>query len=591
MRDVARRILYVGKAKNLRNRIRSYFQKSEALSPKTKVLVKKIASVEFTVTNTELEALLLECNLIKKHRPRYNVRLKDDKNYPYVVLDFTKAFPQFRITRKVTTSPCLKYFGPYSTGVRNISRFLLKTFQIRDCSESKFKNRSRPCLNYEIKTCTAPCVGYVTEEDYAKQIREASLFLNGKKQLLVKTLKTEMSESSEKTNYEHAAIVRDKIVAIERITEKQNAILTEQRKNIDVVGYFEMENEIQWAILFVRNGFLVGRHTEKIKRVVETSDEAKVSFLEQFYTQGLLPDEVWVSEEFEGRKTLESLLAQKAKRAFKLQVKRGESPLRLLGMAQENAKLIYLDGKNKTKESASVELQNVFSLPDPPQTIEAIDVSNFQGTNPAVALVHFADERPLKSRYRLYYPKSITGQDDFGMIYETVMRRFSKLEDNPPPDLLLIDGGKGQLSSAKRALDELGFHIPLVSIAKARTESGFTLKKVERSEERLFIPGRKNPIILREGHPALMLLQQLRDEAHRFSIKSHRARREKETLQASELTDIAGIGPKKREKLLKHFGSMEALKLATLDELIESGLDQKTALTVLDSWDEPDSTE
>ena len=226
MKDVTGRILYIGKAKNLRNRIRSYFQSSEKLSPKTRSLVKRISLLEFTVTHTELEALLLECNLIKKHRPRYNIRLKDDKNYPYVVLDFTHPFPQFLVTRKITASPELRYFGPFSGGIREISRFLLKTFQIRDCSDSKFKNRTRPCLNFEIGTCTAPCVDYVTQTEYAKQVQEAILFLKGKKQALVDGLKKQMQDASEKWEYEKAKNIRDKITAINRITEKQNAVLT-----------------------------------------------------------------------------------------------------------------------------------------------------------------------------------------------------------------------------------------------------------------------------------------------------------------------------------------------------------------------------
>ncbi|NDD03722.1 MAG: excinuclease ABC subunit C, partial [Proteobacteria bacterium] len=232
MKDSTGRILYVGKAKVLRNRIRSYFQDPEKLTPKTRALTKRIASLEFTVTHTELEALLLECNLIKKHRPRYNVRLKDDKNFPYVVLDFTHPFPQFRITRKVIPSPELRYFGPYSGGIREIGRFLLKTFQIRDCSDSKFKNRTRPCLNYEIGTCTAPCVDYVSQSDYAKQIEDAIMFLKGRKQDLVTKLKQEMLLASEKLEFERARGFRDKISAIERITEKQNAVLTEKQKDI-----------------------------------------------------------------------------------------------------------------------------------------------------------------------------------------------------------------------------------------------------------------------------------------------------------------------------------------------------------------------
>lgn len=585
MKDVTGRILYVGKAKNLRNRIRSYFQSSDKLSPKTRSLVKKIYTLEFTVTHTELEALLLECNLIKKHRPRYNIRLKDDKNYPYVVLDFTHPFPQFRITRRITASPELRYFGPFSGGIREISRFLLKTFQIRDCSDSKFKNRTRPCLNYEIGTCTAPCVDYVSQTDYAKQVEEAVLFLKGKKQALVQNLKQQMQEASEKWEYEKAKSIRDKISAIDRITEKQNAVLTEKQKDIDVVGIFLGDQELSIAVLFIRNGFLTGRRTIKVPLTLDSVEKTTLEFLEQFYLVSLIPDEVWLASDFEERHLLESLFTEKAQKKVKIRVPRTEQPLRLLGMAYENAKLIYQDLKNKQAASASEELKKVLDLAEIPQTIEGIDVSNLQGKNPAIALVHFCDERPLKSRYRLYYPKKVEGQNDFAMIHEVVFRRFSKA-DPPPPDLLLIDGGKGQLAAAERALQEAGIEIPLLALAKSRTQSAFTRKQVEKSEERIFVPRRKNPIILKEGHPALRLLQQVRDEAHRFSIESHRRRRSKELLGKSSLTDLPGLGEISRKKLLKTFGSIEAIKNADQESLVKAGLTTPQAETILNYFNQ-----
>ncbi len=580
MKDVTGRILYVGKAKNLRNRIRSYFQASERLSPKTRSLVKKIAHLEFTVTHTELEALLLECNLIKKHRPRYNIRLKDDKNYPYVVLDFTHPFPQFKITRKVTASPDLRYFGPFSGGIHEISRFLLKTFQIRDCSDSKFKNRTRPCLNYEIGTCTAPCVNYVTQTDYAKQVEEAVLFLKGKKQALVQNLKEQMHDASEKWEYERAKSIRDKIAAIDRITEKQNAVLTEKQRDIDVVGVFLGENELSVAVLFIRNGFLTGRRTLKLPLTLDSVEQTTLEFLEQFYLVSLVPDEVWLATDFEERLLIESMLTERAQKKVKVRIPRTEQPLRLLGMAYENAKLIYQDSKTKGLVSASDELQRVLNLPESPQTIEGIDVSNLQGQNPAIALVHFCDERPLKSRYRLYYPKTVEGQNDFAMIYEVVSRRFSK-PDPPPPDLLLIDGGKGQLASAEKALKDLKIDIPILALAKSRTKSGFTRKQIEKTEERIFVPLRKNPILLKETNPALKLLQQVRDEAHRFSVESHRRRRKKEMLETSQLSDLPGIGKTTRKRILQHFGSLEAVAQATFDTLTTAGLNKNQAETLL----------
>jgi len=581
MRDIAKRILYVGKAKSLRARVRSYFQSPQQLSPKTRVLVQRIASVEFTVTNTELDALLLECNLIKKHRPRYNIRLKDDKNFPYIVLDFTRAFPQFRVTRRVTPSPDLSYFGPFSGGIRDVSRFLLKTFQIRDCSEGKFRNRKRPCLNYEIGTCTAPCVDLVSQEAYSKQVREAVLFLKGKKHQLVADLKKEMREASDLQEYEKARMLRDKIEGIEKLTEKQDAVLVDKLHDIDVVGCYIAETEIQWVVLFVRGGQLTGRRAERVK-IPLNPEESLQAFLEQFYTISLIPDEVWVTDDFPDRETFQELLTLQAGKPIKVQVKRGEKPLRLLGMAQENAKLLYQQALNRPI-SATELLQRALQLPEAPHSIEGIDVSNFQGKDPAVALVHFADERPLKSRYRLYYPRTVEGSNDFAMIHEVVLRRFSK-PDPPPPDLLMIDGGKGQLAAAVKALEECGISVPVCSLAKARTESAFTRKEVSRSDERVFVPNRKNPLALKPGDPALMLLQRVRDEAHRFSVVSHQRRRTKWSVSGSPLEDIPGIGEKTKEKLLKAFGNAQALGKATVAELTQMGVSEPVALRILERF-------
>jgi excinuclease ABC subunit C len=572
MRDAGSRILYVGKAKNLRNRVRSYFQNLDALTPKTRLLIRKIAEIEFTVTNTELEALLLECNLIKKHRPRYNIRLKDDKNYPYVVLDFTHPFPQFRITRKVIPSPKLKYFGPYSGGVNEIGRFLLKTFQIRDCSDAKFKNRTRPCLNYEIGTCTAPCVDLVSEENYAKQVREATLFLRGKKQVLLQTLKKEMRTASEKMEYEQAKTIRDKIRSVEKMTERQDAVHAEANKDIDILGCYVGDHEVQWVVLFVRAGLLTGRRAERMPLALDSLDEAIRTFLEQFYSVSLIPDEVWITSDFADRAPTEAFLKQRSGKIVRIRVRRSEKPMRLLGMAYENAKLLYLEKNQEKKDSASEELRRVLDLPDVPHSVEGIDVSNLQGEVPAVAVVHFNDERPLKSRYRLYYPKTVIGQNDFAMIHEVVLRRFGKLQENPPPDLLLIDGGKGQLQAAIKALQELKVEVPILALAKSHTESAFALKHVQKSEERIFLPNRKNPLVLKEGNPALRLLQQVRDEAHRFSVKSHRVRRRKRTLEESPLTDISGVGEKTKALLLQHFGSPQRIAAASVEELVLAGV-------------------
>lgn len=569
MRDETGRILYVGKAKNLKNRIRSYFVDPERLSPKTRILIPKVRNLEFTVTPTELEALLLECNLIKKHRPRYNIRLKDDRNFPYVVLDFTHPFPQFRITRKVTISPELRYFGPYTSSIRDISRFILKTFQIRDCSEAKYRNRTRPCLNYEIGTCTAPCVALVSQEKYASQIQDAILFLEGKTKELVERLTSEMGAASEVMEYERAKLLRDRIHAIELLQERQEAVLTDHQKNVDVIGSYTKGGEIQWVVLFVRGGLLTGRRTEKTPIPLEDG-EGMQRFLEQFYFVSVVPDEVWVAEDFAERETLQAMIEAQVGRPFLIRVRKGEQGMRLLGMAYENAKLL-LEDPTKNKLSASQEVQEALELPDLPQTIEGIDVSNLQGESPAVALVHFSDERPLKSRYRLYYPRTVEGQNDFAMIHEVVTRRFAKA-DPPHPDLLLIDGGKGQLSAAVKALEDLGCKVPVCSIAKSRTAGGFTLKEVDKSDERIFVPNRKNPVNLKAGTPGLLLLQSVRDEAHRFSVKHHRNRRTKASMEGSLWDSILGIGPKSKFLLQKKFGDFDTFLNASVEQIVDAGI-------------------
>lgn len=571
MRDAQGKILYVGKAKHLRNRVRSYFQKAEGLSAKTQVLVRKIQTLEFTVTNNELEALLLECNLIKQHRPRYNIRLKDDKNFPYFKLDFSHPFPSFDITRKVVPEPKVRYFGPYGAGVRDISRFLLKTFQIRDCSDSKFANRKRPCLSYEIGTCTAPCVDYVTQENYAKQVRDAVLFLNGRKRELSASLKREMDEASSAMEYEKARIVRDKLYALEKITAKQDMVLGERKKDIDVLGAYVGENEVQWILLFIRGGYLTGRRAFRVSLGVDSVEEALPSFLQQVYSKALVPDEIWVASDFPDRAALQAVLEKGAEKRVLIRVGRNEKSLRLLGMAQENAKLLYLDSRKDRPQSAGEALSAALDLAEPPFTVEGIDISNLQADAPVGSLVHFEDGVPVKSRYRLYYPKTVEGQNDFAMIREVVLRRFRDAE-NPRPDLLLIDGGKGQLGAALSALKELEIDQPICSLAKARTESAFTRKEVSRSDERIFLPGRKNPVVLRQGDPALALLARVRDEAHRFGVKNHRRRRDKNSLEGSPLQALRGIGPKTKERLLKEFGTLEAVLAASDDALRALGL-------------------
>ncbi len=422
-------------------------------------------------------------------------------------------------------------------------------------------------------------MGYVTQQAYGKQVQEAILFLKGKKKELLATLKKQMDAYSLKMEYERARNIRDKIFSVKKITEKQNVVLSNNQKDIDVVGYFSNGNEIQWVVLYVRAGLLTGRRTHRLKLSAESPETVIQTFLEQTYIHALIPDEIWIPTDFVERHSLEKLLSQRSQRDVKILVRRSENSLRLLGMAYENAKLIFEE--NKIETDPAIELQKTLGLKGPPIHIEGIDVSNLQIEAPVVSLVHFEQGRPDKSRYRLFYPKLVQSQNDFAMIYEGVLRRFKDM-DNPAPDLLLIDGGKGQLQAAARALQEHSLNIPICALAKARTQHGFTRKELQKVQERIFLPNRKNPVLLNSGHPALCLLQQIRDEAHRFAIKGHRRRRSKSRLAESTLTQMRGIGQRTRQKLLKYFGGMDQISNASIDELKGAGITQSQAEAVYD---------
>ncbi len=576
MRDSSNRVIYVGKAKNLKKRISSYFRNPSNLDVKTAILVKKINSIEFSITLNELEALLLENTLIKKHQPRYNMRLKDDKNYPYLVFNLKHKFPNFYVTRRVDSSPNLRYFGPYNSGVKELTRFIEKTFQIRDCGNSKFSNRQRPCLNYEIKLCTGPCVGLINENEYNKRVHEAFLFLSGKKEKLITRLKNQMKEASKLFKFEIAKEFRDKINTINEVFQKQNVVLFKCKKDIDIITYLKTNDEIIFVVLFIRSGNLVGKKNIRTSNATGSSSEIVETFISQFYSGSIFPpDEIWIEEKIR-KINLEKLIF--AIHGKKVKIKIPNTAKNLFAIAKENAKAYQ---EEKHVKSMSEDLKDMLFLSEKPEIITAIDVSNLEERAPVVGVVVFYDEKPDKKMYRLYHPRLSEGQDDTYMIYEGVLRHF-KNTDNIS-DLLVVDGGKAQLNSALRALRELNVDIPICAIAKSRTERDFYSPIIEKTEERIFVPFQKNPIIPKENRPGLKLIQMIRNEAHRFALRGHRIRRNAE--MDSWLTDIPGIGEKNRIKILKAFDSPDSLKKASYDDLIKAGLNSKAAKSLLKKID------
>lgn len=561
MKDSTGVILYVGKAKHLRNRLTSYFQRIPHEIPRIEFLVQKIERFEVILTETEKEALILECTLIKKHKPHYNIRLKDDKHYPYLKIDLSQAFPKVEWTRKVRRGDKARYFGPFpsSYAARTTLELLIETYKLRDCSDNTFRHRSRPCMLYQIGKCTAPCVGEVTETQYALQIKEVISTLEGKNKKILKMLESEMKEAANEENYEDAAFLRDRLLNLKTVTDIQVVDEAGASRNRDVIGLMIKGVIAQAAILQIRSGKLVSvkhihlNHVEwggegDWNEVDEKSDAhlEKQDFLFQFLSQYYLeekadtsdaPGEVAFNEpvfEVNERQVLVQFLPADVKlfeevTGYVLKTPRSENDRQLLNVALTNAKHA-LTQVEKTFEGHGIksleEVKEKCHLDKVPLRIECYDISNFQGMDSVASRVVFTEGAPDKTLYRRYKIKTVEGQNDFAMMREVLERRFSS--DEALPDLVVVDGGKGQLSQAVQILKELDLSdIPVVGLAKARTESDFESSEVESSLERIFIPGRKNPVPLHPHMGAYKLLTHIRDEAHRFAINYHRNLRDK----------------------------------------------------------------
>ena len=558
------RVIYIGKAVQLRSRVRSYFAPGASDGRVLfRAIVGKTEDLEFIVCQNELEALLLENNLIKKHRPRFNLRLRDDKTYVSLRVTVSEAWPRVQVIRHWKDDGNL-YFGPYpsASSVREVLRVIKKYIPLRTCSNSFFESRRRPCLEYEIGRCTAPCVDLDTEESYAELVEQALLLLRGRDRTLISKLENRMRAASEAREYERAGKLRDQIAAVRHVLEKQN-VAEVPHGDCDVFALYRHDDFVSVQVMLVREGRLLESAAHSLR--TEENDEAVISaFLGQFYLgDKYLPPEVLVPVIPDDRDLLAEWLTSRAGHPVEVKVPQRGGKRRLIELAAKNAEVsaTHDELRLEAREAVARDLADRPGLPDPVRRIECYDISNFQGALSVASKVSFEDGEPDPDLYRRYRIRTVSGADDFASMREVLDRRFRPSEKRDPiPDLVVVDGGKGQLSRALEALEKHGVEVTLAGLAKERRRGDQSV------EERVFLPGRSEPIDLPQESAASLLLQRIRDEAHRFANTYHRELRRRTSL-VSGLEEIPGIGPKRRKALMKHFGSLQRIREATLEEL------------------------
>lgn len=576
MKDDSGQIIYIGKAVNLRKRVASYFQRQETHSPKTASMVSRVADIESVVTASEKEALILESNLIKHHRPRYNVVLKDDKRYPSIRIDIKEPYPRVEIVRKTPKDGAI-YFGPFSSAqaVHQTVKVINKTFPLRKCSNRTMGHRTRPCLHYQMGQCLAPCFQKVDLKVYDAVVKEVILFLKGRTPELIEQVRSRMLAASAQQDFETAAKMRDRMIALDKTLERQVTVTTDFLDR-DVIGISGNSDFRLITVMTLRRGFLQGVQHFEFTQAAPEKGELVAQFLGQYYQKVHgIPIEVLVPELPDNRAALEETLSEwKQRRVRILQPQRGEKR-RLLEMAENNAQNILRERLAQAgREKAVLEgLERRLHLTRPPVRIECFDNSNLAGTNPVSAMVVFVDGRPHKAGYRRFAIRTVSAPDDYASMAEVLTRRYGKINPaNPEPDLLLVDGGKGQLNIAVAVLNRLGLmgRFALAGIAKKDTLKGET-------EDKIYLPNRANPVNLGKDGRLLLLLQQIRDEAHRFAVTFQRRRRSR-TMVTSALDQVSGVGPKRKAMLMKRFGSLKNIRAATLEELSElPGIDASLA--------------
>jgi excinuclease ABC subunit C len=532
--------------------------------------MERVADMEYIVTDTEKEALILENTLIKRHQPRYNINLRDDKTYFSLRMDMTEEFPRLSIIRKVSRDGA-RYFGPYAsaTAAREVIGQLCRIFPLRHNPLEVCRQRKRPCLFYQLRHCSAPCFGLISREEYALLAEGSAMFLAGRNRDLLKVLKREMRQASATERYEEAARLRNLIRSIEQTLEKQKMV--SQAGDFDVLGHYRAENRLQVTLLFIRGGNLIGSRTYSLTWEMDDA-EGIASFLNEYYSNDVvLPDEVLLPMCLAGEEALAQLLTERRSRRVIISHPRRGKKLELVRLACKNATTAARDREQAAAANTSVleALRERLHLARLPRRIECYDISNTQGRQAVGSRVSFLDGRPDKAHYRHYRIRSVDQSDDLGMMREVLARRF---RDGPAgrdyPDLIVVDGGMGQLNVLTRVLGELGVaQIAAASLAKSRVERDMAADEIRRSNERVFLPGRKNPVVMRQNSAPLLLLAQIRDEAHRFAITCHRKLRGKEFL-SSRLEEAPGVGPGRKLALLRHFGSLQRVREAAVEELL-----------------------
>jgi len=568
-------VIYIGKAKSLRNRVKSYLTKIEDSRYLIRFLLSQIEDIDYIITDTEKEALILENNLIKRHKPRYNVNLKDDKTYFSLRLNIRDEFPRLSLVRKIKKDDA-RYFGPYSSScaVKDTLKMLSRIFHIRTCSDSNFKSRNRPCLSYQIKRCLAPCCRLVDWETYRKYVREATLFLEGKNRELLRLLKKSMKHESDNLNFEEAARVRDHISSIEKTIERQK-VVSNLGRDQDVFAFYREGSIVEFQVMIVRGGRVLDAHSFSLSDLRLPDEDVVSSFLKQYYGEDIsIPSEITIPIEIEDSKLLEEWFSEKKGRKIKIHVPKKGEKFKLLKMVMENAKNSFMDRQSEKGFNLKTleEIQKRLHLKKLPGKIECFDISNISGKLAVGSMVTFKEGMAYKDGYRRFKIKTVDQADDYGMMYEVIKRRYSRIsENNEMPDLIMVDGGKGQLNVAVRVLKELKRdNMDAISLAKGG------------DREKIFIPHRRDPIMLQKNSKALLFLQQIRDEAHRFALAYHQNLRRKQNLQ-SILEDIPGVGLERKKALLKHFGSLKSIKNASINDLTTvPGMNIKAAKNVFE---------
>jgi excinuclease ABC subunit C len=574
MKDKSGRIIYVGKAKSLRSRVRAYFQGAQPHHPRVSALISKISDFDVLATGSEMEALILESNLIKEHTPRYNVNLKDDKRYPYLKVT-SEAFPRVLVVRRVKKDKA-KYFGPYTNvkAMRQTLRILRKIFPVRSCNVALPSQRKiKLCLDFHIKRCLGPCEGKIGEKEYREIIDDVCLFLSGRNEALLSHLKERMEHYAKTEDFEMAAQIRDQIKALESVMEKQKVADTE-KVDRDIIAFARYKKDVCVLALQIREGVLIGRQNFHLTALTESEDKEILStFFRQYYMHSVvIPPEIILPIEMDDQQMIQDWLASRRKGKVRFLIPQRGEKVKLLEMANYNAQLSLdelLLQKSEAKKKvpqAIKSLEKDLYLSIPPRKIAAFDISNLGASDAVGSLVFFDDGQPRKSQYRRFRIRTVEGQDDFAMMGEVVRRYFTRLTEEKKefPDLVLVDGGKGQLSTTLETLKTLGIkNQNMIALAKRLDE--------------VFLPGKSDSLMIPKSSASLKLLQRIRNEAHRFAVEYHRKLRKKRTIR-SELDGIPGIGPTRRKILLKQFGSVERIKDASSEELLQiEGISKRVA--------------